>query len=77
MVGFAKLINYMENKNSSSAKNWGGAREGSGRKKKEIKTKMYYFTSTPEVDSFLSTITENRTAIINEAIARYIKSLKK
>lgn len=67
----------MENKNSSSSKNWGGAREGSGRKKKEIKTKMYYFTSTPEVDNFLSTITENRTAIINEAISRYIKSLKK
>ena len=76
LAGWANLYyNYMENKNSSSSNsnNWGGARQGAGRPKK-VKGKIYAFTSTPDVDAFLSTYEGNRAAFINEAILHYINS---
>ena len=66
----------MENKNSSSSENWGGARKGAGRPKK-VKGKIYAFTSTPEVDILLASYKGNRAEFINKAILHYSKSFVK
>ena len=74
MVGFAKLINYMENKNSSSAKNWGGARDGSGRKRTTVKN--YNFRATPEVNAILQEVPGSKTEFINKCILYYHENAK-
>lgn len=64
----------METKNSSSdSKNWGGAREGAGRKAVEH-GKNYTFRSTPAVDAILTSFEGNKTRFINEAIEHYFQS---
>ncbi len=74
LVGFAKIQNYMETKNSSSEpKSWGGAREGAGRKPVEH-GKNYTFRSNPAVDAILTSFEGNKTQFINEAIEHYFHS---
>ena len=58
-------------KNSSDPKNWGGARQGAGRKAVEH-GKTYAFRSTPAVDAFLSAYEGNKNKFINDAIEHYI-----
>lgn len=76
LVGFAKIQKYMETKNSSSSdsNNWGGSRQGAGRKAVEH-GKNFTFRSTPAVEAFLLSYEGNKNRFINEAIEHYI-SLK-
>ncbi len=51
---------------TKEAKTWGGARAGSGRKKKYAKT--IFFSVTQEVLDILSKVEENRSDFINRCI---------
>lgn len=51
---------------------WGGAREGSGRKKTGH-GKYYGFNSTPEVEAILESLDGSKSAFINAAIAAWAK----
>lgn len=50
--------------------NWGGKREGAGRKRKAVKN--VGFRATPEVAAILDMV-ENRTDFISEAIVKLAK----
>ena len=65
----------MKTKNESPNQDsqWGGKREGAGRKKKDL-GKYYGFNSTHEVDAILSSLTTSKSDFINEAILAYAKS---
>ena len=63
-----KTENYPNQENQ-----WGGKREGAGRKKKEH-GKFYGFNSTHEVDAILSALTTSKTDFINEAIVELARS---
>ena len=52
----------------SEKKNWGGAREGSGRKK--TRAKYYGFNATPEVMEILEAVEGSKTDFINDCILR-------
>ena len=62
-----------ENIYSNQDNQWGGKREGAGRKKKEH-GKYYGFNSTIEVDAILQSLTTSKTDFINEAIEAFAKS---
>lgn len=52
--------------------NWGGRREGAGRKRTEH-GRHYSFLSTPETDRILESVGRGKTAFINEAIEFYAR----
>lgn len=58
----------MSELNESSNKSWGGARKGSGRKKKCAK--RLYFSASQEVLDALATIEGNRSDFINQCILK-------
>ena len=74
LVGFRKYTKLMEKNNQTESANWGGARQGAGRKSMDA-GKHYTFRSTPKVDDFLSSYEGNKTKFINDAIEHYIATL--
>lgn len=60
----------MSELNDSSSKSWGGARKGSGRKKKCAK--RLYFSASQEVLDALSTVDGNQSDFICECILRCV-----
>lgn len=50
-------------------KGWGGAREGSGRKKKMGRN--FNFRATPEVEAILDSVEGSKTEYINAAVLEY------
>lgn len=63
-----------ENKNNpEQKKNYGGRREGAGRKKTNH-GKYYGFNSTKEVESIIENLSCSKTEFINEAIVMLAKS---
>lgn len=58
----------MSESNEPSKKTWGGARKGSGRKKKCVK--QLYFSASQEVLDALATIEGNRSDFICECILK-------
>ena len=55
--------------NEEQESSWGGARQGSGRKKKYAKT--YFFNATPEVMEIIEAVEGSRTDFINACITYY------
>lgn len=55
-----------QNKEKNS--DWGGARAGSGRKRKADKAKYYGFYSTPETMAILEAVQGSKTDFINRCI---------
>lgn len=57
-------------------RNWGGAREGSGRKK--VKGRNFNFRALPEVEAILDALEGSKSDYINAAILSYAaKEVKK
>lgn len=57
---------------AEESNNWGGRREGAGRKKTGH-GKYYGFNSTPEVERILESVGRGKTAFINEAVEFYAR----
>lgn len=63
-----QIFNIMSNLNEQTAKSWGGARNGAGRKRKYVRN--VFFSATQKVADILDQLEEDRSDFINRCIMR-------